>query len=88
MSVASRCEATLIFDLHVSPVLHAHLLGGRIWPRGYDETQLKHQRFSRHMDVSSNGGNPKSAKIVSRSGPLPVQTCSMTSSCSFMQGKS
>ena len=32
------------------------------------------------MDVSSNGGNPKSAKIVS--------PCSMTSSCSFLQGKS
>ena len=40
----------------------------------------KHQRFSWHMDVSSNGGNPKSAKIVS--------PCSMTSSCSFLQGKS
>ena len=74
-------------NLYVGPAngapqegLHAHPLGGWTWPRRYDETQLKHQRFSWHMEVSSHGGNPKSAKIVS--------PCSMTSSCSFLQGKS
>jgi len=64
MSVASRREATLIFDLHVSPVLHAHLLGGRIWPRGYDETQLKNIRgFRGTWTFPQMGVTPNQPKL-------------------------